>query len=192
MLSVLVTTHMHTFSASQTALLRSQLCPSDRSEPASAETITSTIWSLAHDQKAHLSSRTRTLPRDDPAALLKYVPDWCAYFRGKNGHPRRESWELSNVGLLQHSPAPTPHPHAAAAPTTPTPDPLSITRVCFTNGAMPVGPPFGLGLATAPDGPLTIALSWQEGAVSPALMAGLLHDLDAYIRCFDETGLFCR
>ncbi|KAG5980366.1 hypothetical protein E4U55_004106 [Claviceps digitariae] len=206
-LSVLVTTHIYHFSASQTALLRSHL-PTTTTSSSVPETLTPTIWSLAHDQKAHLAARTRTLPKDDPTALLKYVSDWFGFFRKRDGRPRPESWELSNIGVFDVSappasapPSPSPssseqqdtalptpsssdHDTAASAP------PLSVSRVYFTNGAMPVGPPFGLGMASVPGGSLTIGLSWHEGAVSAELMAGLVDDLERYMRCFDETDCF--
>ncbi|KAG5912772.1 hypothetical protein E4U53_005163, partial [Claviceps sorghi] len=158
-----------------TALLRRRLPPSD------PEALTSAIWSLARDLKAHLAARTRTLPRDDPCALLKYVPDWSAYFRNKHHHPRPESWELSNIGVFH----PPDAPPASSAPA------FSVSSTYFTNGAMPVGPALGLGLASVPGGGLTVGLSWHAGAVPDALMAGLLDDLERSIRCFDEGGSFC-
>ncbi|KAG5989352.1 hypothetical protein E4U52_005644 [Claviceps spartinae] len=241
MLSVLVTTHLYDFAAPEIALLRSQLgaLPSSSSSSSlsyasSPKALTSLIWSLAHDLKTHLTTRTSTLPRNDLTALLRFVPDWFAFFRKKDGQPRRESWELSNIGVLdlssgsgfgtgidtgsvssphqkQHqqdddaaSPSPPPPPppqqqqqHAPPSPrhqdnsATPNAPAFTISRAYFTNGAMPVGPPFGLGLASVPGGPLTIGLSWQEGVVPASLMRGLADDLEGYVRCFDETGFFC-
>ncbi|KAG5962515.1 hypothetical protein E4U58_003846 [Claviceps cyperi] len=102
MLSVLVTTHLYDFAAPEIALLRSQLgaLSSSSLSSASPEALTSLIWSLARDLKTHLTTRTSTLPRNDLTALLRFVPDWFAYFRKKDGQPRRESWELSNIGVL--------------------------------------------------------------------------------------------
>ncbi|KAG5965164.1 hypothetical protein E4U57_004409 [Claviceps arundinis] len=223
MLSVLVTTHLYDFAAPEITLLRSQLgaLPSSSSSKA----LTSLMWSLAHDLKTHLTTRTSTLPRNDLTALLRFVPDWFAYFRKKDGQPRRESWELSNIGVLDLSSgsgfgtgadtgsvsspqqkqqeqdddaaSPSPQQHAPPSPrhqdnsATHNAPALTISRAYFTNGAMPVGPPFGLGLASVPGGPLTIGLSWQEGVVPASLMRGLADDLEGYVRCFDETGFFC-
>ncbi|KAG6167033.1 hypothetical protein E4U51_003137 [Claviceps purpurea] len=231
MLSVLVTTHFYDFAAPEIALLRSQLGASSSSSSSSSSSLslspkalTSLVWSLAHDMKAHLTTRTSTLPNNDLTSLLRFVPDWFAYLRKKDGQPRRESWELSNIGVLdpgsssgfgtgtgtgsvsspqkqqqkqdadaaspspqQHTPPSPRHQENSATPSTPL---FTISRAYFTNGAMPVGPPFGLGLASVSRGPLTIGLSWQEGVVPASLMRGLADDLEEYVRCFEETGFF--
>ncbi|KAG5917165.1 hypothetical protein E4U61_002986 [Claviceps capensis] len=207
MLSVLVTTHLYDFAAPEITLLRSLLgalssSSSSSSSSPSPKALTSLIWSLAHDMKAHLTTRTSTLPNNDLTSLLRFVPDWFAYLRKKDGQPRRESWELSNIGVLdlgsgsgsgtgtgsvsspqQHqqkqdndAAPPSPrHQEKSATPNTPA---FTISRAYFTNGAMPVGPPFGLGLASVSGGPLTIGLSWQEGVVPASLMRGLADDLE--------------
>ncbi|KAG6044301.1 hypothetical protein E4U39_003488 [Claviceps sp. Clav50 group G5] len=219
MLSVLVTTHLYDFVAPEIALLRSQLVALSSPSP---KALTSLIWSLAHDFKSHLTTRTSTLPNNDLTALLRFVPDWFAYFRKKDGQPRRESWELSNIGVLdlgsgsdtgtrsisssqqqqqqqkdddaaspspkQHAPPSARHQENSATLNAPA---FTISRAYFTNGAMPVGPPFGLGLASVSGGSLTIGLSWQEGVVPASLMRGLADDLEGFVRCLNETGFFC-
>ncbi|KAG5916473.1 hypothetical protein E4U42_007652, partial [Claviceps africana] len=144
--------------------------------------LTAAVWSIARDLKTHLAARTRTLPRDDPCALLKYVPDWFDYFRAKDGQPRPESWELSNIGVFH-----PPHlPPASPAPA------FSFSSAYFTNGAMPVGPVLGVGMASVAGGGLTVGLSWHGGAVSEALMAGLVEDLERQPMNQDYPVLYKR
>ncbi|KAG6019218.1 hypothetical protein E4U41_003321 [Claviceps citrina] len=221
MLTVLVTTHMYCFCERTTAQLR--LCQNQQEQKkGETDALTPIIWSLAHALKASLSARTSTLPDDDLAALLGYMPDWFAYFRRKHNQPRLESWEISNIGVLDlesvRGPQGPQGPPGAQGPQEGEEaekgetvakwqqeqgqaqaqaqalgqDAFSVTRVFFTNGAMPVGPPLGLGVASvSPGGPLTIGLSWQDGVVPDGLARGVADDLALYMRCFDERGLFC-
>lgn len=174
MLAVLVTGNIYDFTPPTVSHLRH----------ASPESLTPTIWALAHQVKTDLSLRTSTLPKDDASGLLKYVTDWFDFFRKKDGKPRLESWVVSNIGVFKDDNQ-TRDTDNGTAPR------FTVSRVYFTNGAMVTGPPLGLGIGSVVGGALTLALSWQEGVVSDELMGGLAEDLQKYMVCFDKTGSFC-
>lgn len=154
-------------------------------EPTSLDTC---IWSTAQLVKGELSRRASTLPQDEIVSLMKYIPDWFAFFKAKDGQPRTHSWELSNIGVFE---APRPASAAAAAAAEPASDArFGVSRMCFTNGAVVAGAPVGLGVASAPNGLLTIALSWQQTVVTDDFIAGLANDLRAFVQRFDHTGRF--
>lgn len=163
LLRSLVTAHSHSFPASIVAALRQPDAPLD-----------ALVWSAARRIKRELAGRLATLPADDPSGLLAYVGDWFAFWRAKDGKPRVESWEVSNIGVL-----------SGGGPT------WSIERVFFTNGAMVAGPPLGVGVATAgPAGTLTAALSWQDTVLPDGVVEQLATDLTTFTRRFHETGNF--
>ena len=124
-----------------------------------------------------------SLPRNDIISLLKYNSDWFSFFKKKAGKPREDSWEISNIGVFTKIDSSDTKRDESA---------FTVSRVYFTNGAMVAGPPVGLGVATAPDGTLTIALSWQEGVVTTEFVDGLAEDLNAFMERFDLTGEFGR
>ncbi|KAM4067084.1 Alcohol acetyltransferase [Hirsutella rhossiliensis] len=163
LLRSLVTGHSHHFPPWAVAALR---------EPDAS--LDGAIWSAARHIKRELAQRLATLPADDPAGLLGYIGDWFAFWRAKDGRPRAESWEVSNIGVLSGG---------GAA--------WSIERVFFTNGAMVAGPPLGVNMATAaPAGTLTASLSWQDTVIPDGFAEQLAADLASLTRHFHETGKF--
>jgi hypothetical protein len=132
------------------------------------------IWENAQHAKGELAAKLSTTPKDDIVALLKFIGDWAAFWRGRDGKPRTESWEISNIGVLKNVDADAGGPKA--------------TRMLFTNGAMAAGPPMGIDVASVAGSKLTIGLSWQDKVVEDELMDQLAGDLSAYAAKFRETG----
>ncbi|QUC15820.1 uncharacterized protein UV8b_00061 [Ustilaginoidea virens] len=178
LLRVLVTSHAHEFSAALTAEVR---------RAASSPALDRAIWKVARRVKGELVDRLAAFPRNDVVGLMKYNSDWLGFFKKKHGQPREVSWEVSNIGVLRNQGGGGGGRGESAAAASPG---FTVSRVYFTNGAMVTGAPVGLGVASAPGGCLTIALSWQEGVVSGELMKGLADDLAGYVDRFDKTGHF--
>ncbi|KAL6880789.1 hypothetical protein J3F83DRAFT_3270 [Trichoderma novae-zelandiae] len=169
----------HTFSPDAVSALRAP----------GADT-TALIWKNAQHVKAELAKKLGALPKDDIMGLLKFIGDWFAFWRGRDGKQRADSWEISNIGVLKNPrPQPDAQPDAqggseakreAGVP--------RATRLLFTNGAMAAGPPIGLNVATVAGSKLTIALSWQDSVVEDELMEQLAGDLASYAAKLQETG----
>jgi hypothetical protein len=166
LLRVLVTSYQHEFTPTLVSEFR---------ESAKNASLDNAIWKIGQRIKAELSKRLATLPKDDVNGLMKYNSDWFDYFQRKDGQPRRTSWETSNIGVFEND---------SDAPG------FTVSRVCFTNGAMVTGAPVALGVGSVPGACLTIALSWQKGAVADELMDHLARDLTSFADRFNETGSF--
>lgn len=164
-LRCLVASYNHHFSREAVAALRAP----------SADT-NALIWQAAQDFKAGLAARLASLPGDDIMGMLKFIGDWFDFWRGKDGKPRVDSWEISNIGVLKN-PDDDGNTEAPRA-----------TRMLFTNSAMVVGPPMGVNVASVAGSKLTIGLSWQEAVVEDELMGQLAEDLAAYAAKYHETG----
>lgn len=169
-LRVLVTSYHHVFPADLVAEVR---------KSASNSTLDEAIWKIAQRAKNELNKRVATMPKDDINGLMKYNSDWFGFFKKKDGHPRADSWEVSNIGVFkdiseQHDSGPG----------------FTVSRVYFSNGAMVTGAPAAMGVGSVAGGALTVAISWQEGAVSGEFADNLAADLSAFVERFDKTGKF--
>ncbi|KAL7792108.1 alcohol acetyltransferase [Trichoderma ceciliae] len=163
-LRCLVGTCTHHFSPETVAALRAP----------NADT-TALIWQNAQRVKGEIAAKLSTLPKDDIMGILKFIGDWFAFWRGRDGKQRADSWEISNIGVLKNlDDADADAPRA--------------TRLLFTNGAMAAGSPMGINVASVAGSNLTIGLSWQDKVVEDELIDQLTEDLSAYAAKFHETG----
>lgn len=146
--------------------------------------VTALIWKNAQHVKAELAQKLARIPNDDVMGLLKYIGDWFAFWRGRDGKQRVDSWEISNIGVLKN-PSSSSSSSSDAQEGTGAP---RATRLLFTNGAMVAGPPMGINVASVAGGKFTIGLSWQDRVVEEELMEQLAEDLISFAARFEETG----
>ncbi|KAF3069482.1 hypothetical protein CFAM422_007365 [Trichoderma lentiforme] len=137
--------------------------------------INALIWQNALHVKDHLADKLSSLPHDDVSGMLKYVSDWFSFWRGRDGRPRTESWEISNIGVLKN-----PETQQADVP--------RATRMLFTNGAMAAGAPVAVNVASVAGDKLTIGLSWHDSVLKEEVADWLAEDLSSYAAKFYETG----
>ncbi|PNP38874.1 hypothetical protein TGAMA5MH_09098 [Trichoderma gamsii] len=161
-LRCLVSTCFHQFSPATVSALR-----------APNADINALIWENAAQAKKDLATKLALIPRDDIVAMLKYVSNWMEFWRKRDGMPRSESWEISNVGVLK------------SAETTDSP---RATRMLFSNGAMAAGPPIGVDVASVAGSKLTLSVSYQDKVVDDELVEQLRSDLRGYAEKLAETG----
>lgn len=161
-LRCLVSTCVHQFSPKTVSALRAPNADID-----------ALIWQNALQAKKDLAAKLALTPKDDMAAMLKFISDWIEFWRSRDGKPRTESWEISNIGVLK------------SAETTNSP---KATRMLFSNGAMVAGPPIGVDVASVAGSKLTVSLSWQDKAVDDELIDQLRSDLRGYAEKLAETG----
>lgn len=161
-LRCLVSTCTHQFSPKTVSALR-----------APNADINALTWKNASRAKKDLAAKLALTPKDDITAMLKYVKDWIQFWRKRDGMPRTESWEISNIGVLKNGE---------------TADGPRATRMLFSNGAMVAGPPIGVDVASVKGGKLTVSLSWQDKAVDEELIEQLRGDLRGYAEKLAETG----
>lgn len=158
----LVSTCVHQFSPKAVSALR-----------APDADVNSLIWENASQVKKELAAKLALTPRDDIVTMIKYIGNWDEFWNGKDGKPRTESWEVSNIGVLKSA-------ETASGP--------KATRLMFSNGAMVAGPPIGVDVASVAGSKLTVTLSWQDTIVDDELIDQLRSDLRGYADKFAETG----
>lgn len=141
---------------------------------ANDESLGTEIWSVARDIRRQLADRVDTLPRDDTAATVKFVRDFHSYWAVKDGKPRRNSWECSNIGAFTNPSGKGDQPY--------------INRLMFSNGAPVAGAAIGVNVASVEGSGLTITLSWQRDIVEEKVMARLKTTLEQLLEIFFDTG----
>lgn len=153
-LRVLLCSTEHDFSPTDISSMRAAL-----TSPAA---LTNNIWAAADRIRADLVACGQALTHNNAAAVMRYVSDWRRFHLARDGTPRTNSWECSNVGVLEGK----------------------VSRVVFANGAMVTGAAVGVNVASVRGGRLSVTVSWQEGIVEDELAEGLGEALEGMIERF--------
>ena len=121
------------------------------------------FWNAATYFHAQMQDELERCPRDNLVGLLPYVVDYVKYYQKKIGKPREVTWELSNLGVFKT------YPELLS-------ESWKLENMTFTQGAQPVASAFSVNCASVQDGPLTIAITWQESIVHEGIIDALAHD----------------
>ncbi|PQK13119.1 hypothetical protein BB8028_0004g00510 [Beauveria bassiana] len=173
-LRVLLCSTEHFFSGDDVAAVRAAAAAA----AADSTLTTAVVWATAARVRRELATRSKTLTHNNVAALMKHVSDWGEFHARRDGTARTLSWEVSNVGVLGQTAAAAGGDDAEAR----------ISRILFSNGAMVTGAAVAINVASAGQGQLGIALSWQEGVVEESLIEGLGRMLERGAERFCSTG----
>ncbi|KAH8807316.1 alcohol acetyltransferase [Xylogone sp. PMI_703] len=107
-------------------------------------------WVLARSVTEELAARAKTL-QDQPVGLLRYLTDVRAWVLSRLGSGRDCSYAVSNLLSFQSS---TPLKRC------------SITEMFFSQPADVISGPLTFNVVSVGGGPMSIAVSWQMGALS--------------------------
>ncbi|KEF63162.1 uncharacterized protein A1O9_01138 [Exophiala aquamarina CBS 119918] len=119
----------------------------------SGETKPTVDWAAAKSTTEHLAAASTT-PKDQPIGLLRYVSDIRSWTLSKIGEQRDCSYEVSNLTRFQ--------PESTAQK-------CAVVEMLFCQAANVTGPPLNVNVVSVANGPLTIAVSWQIGALGLAV-----------------------
>lgn len=133
------------------------------------------IWEAAKQFRDKLSKKVASLPADDITAMMKYIPDWRAFWEKKDGKARPDSWEISNIGILRVPKKPGK---------------WSVISALFSGSCMVAGGPFCLNALTVAGGGMTIAMTWQRDIVPVEMIEKLREDLTASFQSFVDSKTF--
>ena len=129
------------------------------------------LWSTARFFHARLQEELVKCPYDNILGLLPYVSDYISFYQKKIGKEREATFEVSNLGVFK-------------ANVDSLPKGWRLEGITFTQGAQPIGAAFNVNCACLLNGPLTIAITWQDMVVQEdivdavsATFKGLLHFL---------------
>lgn len=132
------------------------------------------IWSAARDFKEQLNKRLEIGTKDNTLGLTKFVSDWRKFFRDELKKPRTFSWEVSNLGVVDGSPAvDTVQNHDT--------DVWSIDKAIFSQSAAVAGPAYIFSPVTVRGGSLVITCTWQHEVVEETLATGVAQDLKLWL-----------
>ncbi|KAK3956356.1 alcohol acetyltransferase [Pseudoneurospora amorphoporcata] len=160
---VLVTSASHSFDSSRLSGLREQ---------ASGEN----IWCLAQTLRQELKERVETIPQDDMVNMLSWITNWRGFWLNKVDKPREQTWEVSNIHSLRGSPEGTANETGAN---------WEILRSVMSQCAIVAGPALCASVSGVIGGPISIALSWQQGIIESEVVEGVAYDLQLWM---DQGG----
>ncbi|KXH60781.1 hypothetical protein CNYM01_04317 [Colletotrichum nymphaeae SA-01] len=172
---VLVTSTNHPISESLTTALRDSSSSSD-------PTLETAIWAVASSIKTDLQTRLTSLPNDDITAMLRYVSDFHDFFRKKDGKPRGNSWEVSNLSAINGNSSSNSNSHAEVG----SGNGWKLTRAVFSQSAGTVAQAFCVNVAGIAGGETTITLTWNEAVTSTEVVEALAGDLEVWTRKLAE------
>lgn len=121
--------------------------------------------------RLQLEAEFALVPTHGPSALsaIASIPDLDAYCAAAMEGERGASYELSNLGVVD---VPIRSPGSA----------VQLEKLVFSQCAMVTGAAIGVNVVGVRGGPLTMTLTWQEGAVEYELMKSLQNVLGTLIR----------
>ena len=112
-----------------------------------------------------LGASKAVFPVNNVLSLLKYLRDFHAYFRKQLGQKRAATFEVSNVGVFHQLPVERKIEKRQD---------WHIQRVLFTQAGSVVSNALSFNCASVEGGPLTVSLTWQDGAVETRLAESIL------------------
>ncbi|GKZ35725.1 hypothetical protein AbraIFM66950_006477 [Aspergillus brasiliensis] len=107
-------------------------------------------WGQARKSRATIEQALSREGKNAGVCLLKHISDFQDLFRGKIGKDRDESFEVSNVGVLQSS--------QEEDPSRP-----QIKRAMFSQTPSALGAALDVSSISGGDGCLVLGITWQEG-----------------------------
>jgi hypothetical protein len=96
---------------------------------------------------------------------LSAIKDFDQYCQASLKTKRSTTYEVSNVGLVR-------------LPQITEKDEVKLEKLVFTQSGNVFGEPIGCSVVSLADGPLTLALHWQDGALDEEVVHGLREYLD--------------
>ena len=114
-------------------------------------------------------------PKNQLVGLLKFLNDYEGWFRKKVGQNREDSFQLSNVGVIDGLEVSDGNP--------------CIKRMIFSQSSSVTGAALVFSIASAKGGDLAIALTWQEGIVEVESAEKVLDTMELHLHRLTVASL---
>jgi hypothetical protein len=148
------------------------------------------MWSVARKTRRDIQNKLEAGLDNDMIGFWKVIGDWRAHLSEEARRPRRTSWVITNLGLIENMPAATSDFSAAseadAAAVIPNVvDPnssWSITRTQFIMCANVVSSAIGISTAAVRDGDFIITCTWQDCVIDVKLGEAFVESLERWLK----------
>ncbi|KAL5615667.1 hypothetical protein BROUX41_005700 [Berkeleyomyces rouxiae] len=170
-----VTALTHNFTSTDIATLRgSDLESGTTSRSTSVDTLGEEVWKVSAAVKSDMNAQMQSLPADNVAGLLSWVSDFRGRCHVKHGQQRDETWELSNLGVMD----------AAIKPNVqlPTDNYFKLEQTVFTQSGMVMGPALGISVAGVKGGIISVSITWQRHDDVDIAAEEVTRDLASWLR----------
>ncbi|KAI8712031.1 hypothetical protein NCS52_01468300 [Fusarium sp. LHS14.1] len=134
------------------------------------------MWSAATSIRGEIKDKLDLGLKNDLVGLMGLVGDWDKYHKDELKKPRKHSWLVSNVGVING------HNDGDEASL------WTIKRSKFSLSACVRGCIFNIGVISVKGKDLFIDLSWQDGIVDAGIADQLNADLEGWLRHVAEKA----
>ncbi|KAI0103937.1 hypothetical protein GGR51DRAFT_522942 [Nemania sp. FL0031] len=134
------------------------------------------LWSVARDIRRDIEQKLETGLKNDMIGYWCLIDDWRAQLREEARKPRRTSWVITNVGLIDGRPTQADDAQERGLRHT-----WSCTRAQLIMCANVVSSAFGIATASVKGGDLIITCTWQDCVVDAHTGEAFVADLESWL-----------
>lgn len=175
-----VTMMSHEFDSPLVAKIRLKLVANTDPDRLSDDLL-AILWSAVIAVRGEIERRLNMGLKDDQTGLMKFIPDWRVQFKRDAKKPRKLSWFVTNLGVIDGMPV----EHATSGGT---PVPIwSIRRAQFTISTETPGAAIWIAAITTRNEGLVLTCTWQECIVQESLVESLMADLERWLAQIGES-----
>ncbi|PNY25140.1 Uncharacterized protein TCAP_04921 [Tolypocladium capitatum] len=159
----------HAFDRHLVGDLRRRLASAPPTGPDRKAALAPAVWSVARAARRDIQRALDRGTRDNVVGLMRFVPDWRAQMRELAGKPRRSSWVVTNIGVLDGA------PDGAGAGR------WTVERALFSLSAEAAGAAIRLCAMSVKGKELCVDFSWQDAVVDGAVAERLVCDVEEWL-----------
>jgi hypothetical protein len=164
----------HTFESALVADVRSELA-SKATQESLSDGLLNVLWSICARVRGEIEERLRIGLKNDSVGLMKFIPDWKAQFKGDVKKPRKLSWFVTNLGVMNGK------PESQGEGVNTSEEEWSIDRAQFTLSTETPVAALLIAAISVKDGKLVITCTWQDTVVEASLGEQIVADLERWL-----------
>lgn len=159
----------HTFDRHLVGDVRRRLASAPPTDPDRKAALAPAVWSVAQAARRDIQKSLDLGTRDNMVGLMRFVPDWRAQMSEQAGKPRRTSWVVTNIGVLDGDPEGVGAGH------------WTIERALFSLSAEASGAAIHICPISVLGKELCVDFSWQDTVVDGAVAERLASDVEEWL-----------
>jgi hypothetical protein len=132
------------------------------------------MWSIAARVRGEIKASLDSGVKNDAISVMKFVGDWRSQQEAECRKPRKLSWLVTNIGVLDRQCGDASGDEEANS--------WSIQEAEFVLSADVPSAALCLSVISVEGGSMSVTCSWQEGAIEASLGEGLTEDLEVWLR----------